>query len=104
MGEGEDVVEECAVAGAEGVRGFLVPALGERGVCLEIAADVGPAALHEVAGEPAADAVAFGAVELLHRQVGEIVVEQGEERSERFLVAAVRRGGDQDHVAAGGRR
>ena len=101
VGEGEDVVEERAVAGAEGVRGFLVPALGERGVCLEIAADVGPAALHEVAGEPAADAVAFGPVELLHRQVGEIVVEQGEERSERFLVAAVRRGGDQDHVAGG---
>ena len=97
--EGEDVVEERAVAGAEGVRGFLVPALGERGVCLEIAADVGATALHEVAGEPAADAVAFGPIELLHRQVGEIVVEQGEERSERFLVAAVRRRGDQHHVA-----
>ena len=54
-----------------------------------------------MAGEPAADAVAFGPVELLHRQVGEIVVEQGEERAERFLVAAVRRGGDQHHVAGG---
>ena len=54
-----------------------------------------------MAGEPAADAVAFGPVELLHRQVGEVVVNQGEERSERFLVAAVRRGGDQHHVAGG---
>ena len=101
VGEGEDVVEERTVAGAEGVRGFLVPALGERGVDLEIAADVGAAPLHEVAGEPAAHAFAFGPVELLHREVGEIVVEQGEERSERLLVAAVRGGGDQHHVAGG---
>ena len=55
-----------------------------------------------MAGEPAADAVAFGPVELLHRQVGELVVEQGEERSERFFVAAVWRGGDQHHVAGVG--
>ena len=52
-----------------------------------------------MAGEPAADSFAFGPVQLLHRKAGEVVVEQAEERAERFLVAAVRGGGDQHHVA-----
>ena len=99
VGEGEDVVEERAVAGAEVVRGLLVPALGERGVGLEVAADVGAAALHEVAGEPAAHSFAPSAVEILHREVGEVVVKEGEERSERIFIAAVRGGGDEYHVA-----
>ena len=101
VGEGEDVVEERAVAGTEVVRGFLVPALRERGVGLQVAADVGPAALHEVAGEPAAHAVAPGPVEVLHRKVGKVVIEEGEERSERIFIAAVRGGGDQHDVAGG---
>ena len=89
-GEREDVVEELAVDGAERVRGLLVPALGERGVGFEVAADVAAAALDEVAGQPAADAFAAGPVEV-RRQVGEVFVEQTEERAERLVVPAVRR-------------
>ena len=56
------------------------------------------AALDKMAGEPAADALAFGPVEV-RRQVGEVVFEQAEERAERLLVPAVRGRGDQHEMA-----
>ena len=95
--EGQDVVEERAVLLAEGVGGFLVLALGKGGVGLQVVADVGAAALHEMPGELAADAFALGAVEV-GGQVGELGVEQAQQRAEGLLVAAVGRGGDQHEV------
>ena len=52
-----------------------------------------------MAGESSAHAFAPGPVEVLHRQIGEVVVKEGEERSERIFIAAVRGGGDEYHVA-----
>ena len=68
---------------------------------LEIATNVrAAAALHEVTREPAADALAPGAVQVC-REAGELLVEQTQQRAERVLVAAVRRGRDQQDVALG---
>ena len=89
------------MAGAERVRGLLVHALREGGVDLEVAADVGAAPLHEVAGEAPAHLVAFGPVQVFHGEVGEVVLEQAEERAECLLVAAVRGRGHQHDVAGG---
>ena len=95
--EGEDVVEELAVGGTEPVLGFLVLALGKRRVGIEIVADIGAAALDEVAGEPAPNAFPFDTIEVL-RQIGEIFPEQVQERAERRFVAAVRSRGHQQDV------
>ena len=95
--KGQDVVEEGAVLLAEGVGGFLVLALGKGGVGFEVVADVGAPALHEVARELAADAFALGTVQV-EGQVGEVAVEQAQQRAERLLVAAVGRGRDEHEV------
>ncbi len=60
-------------------------------------ANVAAAALHQMAGKPAAYAFASGSVEV-RRQVGELLVEQAQQRAERILVAAVGRRRDQQHV------
>ena len=54
-----------------------------------------------MAGEAPAHLVAFGPVQVFHGEVGEIVLEQAEERAECLLVAAVRGRGHQHDVAGG---
>ena len=62
--------------------------------------DVGPAALDEMRGQPAPMAFVHGAGEIVG-EGGEVPVQEREERAERFFLAAVGRGGDQDEVPAG---
>ena len=60
-------------------------------------ADVGAPALDQMPRQLAPNARAFCLVEVRWK-VREVVVEQAQERSEGLLVAAVRRGGDEDEV------
>ena len=95
--EGQDVVEQFPVRCTETVGGFLVLAFRKHGVGLEVTADVTAAALHEVTGEPPPGAFAPGAVQVC-RQVGELLVEQAQQGTERILIATVRRCRDQQDV------
>ena len=63
-------------------------------------ADIGAAALDQMAGQFAAEAFAVGAVDV-GRQFEEFLMENSEQRAERSFVAAVGRGGDEHDVAVG---
>ena len=98
-GEGKDVVEQAPVTGTEAVVGFLVLALGEHRVGFQVMPDVAAATLHEVSRKPAANAFTPGPVQV-RRQVGEVPVEQPQQRAERLLVTAVRRRSHQEDVSS----
>ena len=93
----EDPGEELPVPGLEAVGLVAFETPGEGRVRVEVVADVGPATLHHVLREPAAEppAVVGGGV---GGEVGELRVEELDEGAERRLLAAVRGGGDEDEV------
>ena len=95
--EGHDVVEQLPVRWTETVGSFLVLALRKHRVSFEVAADVAPAALHEVTSKPPPGAFAPGTVQVC-RQVGELLVEQAQQGTKCILVAAVRRCRNQQDV------
>ena len=89
----EHVIEQFLVASGQRVRPFLgQPVLGERRGLIEVGADVGAAALHEVAGQPLAALHRFEVHGL------QVRAQQGQQVAEPLLLAAVRGGGDQDQV------
>ena len=93
----EHVVEQLLVAGDSEYGPFLgQPVLGERRVLIEVGADVGAAALHEMAGQPLAALHRFEVDEFQAR------AQQGQQVAEALLLAAVRGGGDQDQVPGRG--
>ena len=99
-GEGEDVVEEGAVDRTEPVGSLLVLAFREGRIGLQVMTDVASTTLDQVAGELATDPFTTGAVQVC-REVGEVLVQQAQQRAEGVLVAAVRGRGDQQDVTRG---
>ena len=73
--------------------------LGESSIGIEIVADVGPPTLNQMPRQLAADPFAFSSVEIGGKWVTNSYLKQTEKRTERLLVAAVRRGRDQDQMA-----
>ena len=96
--EGHDVVEEVFVGGGERVGGFGGLPLRERGVLVEVFADVGALALnHELRQQLAVVlAVAPGQV---GGQLGQPGVEQPDQGLPGLVVAGVRGGGQQQQMA-----
>ena len=95
----DGAVEQPPVLGRELVCGVGLLALRERGVRVEVVADVAAAALDEVPRQPTPLALVLRAREIV-REVREARVEQREQRPEGVLLAAVRRRGDEDQVAS----
>ncbi len=97
-GEGQHAVEEALVFRRELVGRLRVRAFGKRRVGVEVVADVAAPALDEMLSEPATVRLAIRAAQVV-RQLGELGLEQGEQRTECLFLAAVRRRRDQDQVA-----
>jgi len=99
-GIGQHPVEEPPVVRAQLVALLAVLPCGERGVRVEVGANVGPASLNEVLGQapPVAEVGLSGQV---LGQLGKVRIQEGEQRAEGMLLTAVGRGGDKDHVPVG---
>ena len=96
----QHLLEELLVLRRELVGRFLLLTLGERRVGLQVVADVGPTALDEVLGQPAAVLLVLPAGQVVG-QIGKLGAQERQQRAEGLFVAAVRRGGDQDQVPVG---
>ena len=92
----EDSIEQCGVLGGQLVGSFLGLAVRWEGsVLVQETADVGPAALDEVASE------VFAPLYVIEVDGGEGRVEQAEQVPEAFILSGVRGGGDKNQVTAG---
>ena len=96
--EVEHAVEQRPLVWREAVGLVLGLAIGERRVVLHEVADVRPPPLDEVAGQPPPVGLAVRAGEIVG-QIGEVRLEERQQRAERVRLAAVRRRGDEDQMA-----
>ena len=94
------LVEQLAVGRQEHIGLLPFHPAREQGIGVQVAGDIGAAALHHMRGEPLARAAVPLAREVVG-QAGEGGIEQAEQLPERLLLAAVRGSGDQDQVPLG---